>query len=169
MPAEVRFEGGESLDALARVMRKVGDGKDIKKRLAAALREAGQPVTDDMRSTLASKLPKRGGASRALTSKKRLFAVRNRLTSAESQGAGIKIVSTEKKHDYASLEKGTLRHPIYPGRRPRRSWRWEEQKVPTKDLLADVIADHESDFLEAAADAMLQAAREIEQTLNREV
>jgi len=165
---DFRIEGGKSLDALAKVLRKVGDGKELRKQLLAALREAGQPAADDMRTTLASKLPRRGGASKVLTKKKRTFAVRNRLSGSAAQSAGVRIVSTDAKHDYDSLERrGRLRHPIYPGDRPRRSWRWVEQKVPTEGVLEGVLHEHEPDFLAGIQKAMTDAAAAVEQAIER--
>lgn len=168
---DFRIEGMESLEALAKVMRKVGEGKEIRKELLAALRAAGQPTADDMRTGLAAKLPKRGGVSKFLTKKKRTFAVRNRLSSGAKESAGIRIVSTDKGHDYQSLERaGKLRHPAYPWRRrPRRSWRWVEQRVPTEGLLAGVMHEHEDEFLEGISDAMLEAAQAIERAIDKGV
>ncbi|MFD6176704.1 MULTISPECIES: hypothetical protein [unclassified Isoptericola] len=171
MGDDFRIEGMDSLEALAKVMRKVGDGKEIRKELLAALRAAGTPTADDMRTELAAKLPKRGGASKYLTKKKRTFAVRNRLSSSAKESAGIRIVSTDKGHDYNSLERrGTLRHPVYPWRRrPRRSWRWVEQKVPTAGLLEGVLDDHQDEFLDGIGEAMTAAAAAIEQAISKEV
>jgi hypothetical protein len=165
---DFRIEGGKSLDALAKTLRQVGDGKELRKQLLAALREAGQPVADDMRTELATKLPRRGGASKVLTKKKRTFAVRNRLSDSAKQSAGVRIVSTDDKHDYDSLERrGVLRHPAHPGRRPRRSWRWVEQKVPTAGLLEGVLTEHEPEFRDAIVTAMSDTAAAIEQAIER--
>lgn len=170
MADDFRIQGADSLEALARVMRKVGDGKEIRKELLAALRRAGQPTADGMRTALAAKLPKRGGASKLLTKKKRTFAVRNRLSSSAKESAGIRIVSADKSHDYQSLERaGRLRHPAHPGRRPRRDWRWVAQKVPTAGVLEGVLDEDQDEFLDAVGQAMTDAARAIEDQLNREV
>lgn len=170
MSDDFRVEGGKSLEALAKVMRRVGDGKELRKQLLASLREAGQPAADDMRTTLAAKLPKRGGASKLLTKKKRTFAVRNRLSTSAKESAGVRIVSTDDKHDYDSLERrGVLRHPAHPARRPRRSWRWVEQKVPTARVLEDVLREHEPDFLAGIETAMTQAAAAVQASIEREV
>ena len=166
MSDDYRIEGGKSLEALAKVMRKVGDGKELRRQLLAALREAGQPAADDMRTTLAAKLPKRGGASKVLTKKKRTFAVRNRLSSSGKDSAGVRILSTDDKHDYDSLERrGVLRHPVHPGRRPRRSWRWVEQKVPTAGVLEGVMREHEPEFLAGVESAMTRAAAAVEASI----
>jgi hypothetical protein len=167
---DFRIEGSDSLDALGKVLRKVGDGKEIRKELLAALRAAGTPAADGMRTALAAKLPKRGGASKLLTKKKRTFSVRNRLTSGAKESAGIRITSNDKTHDYRSLEVyGTLRHPVWPGRPPRRNVRWVEQKVPTKGVLEGVMDDHEPEFLDAIGTAMTEAASAIEAAISREV
>lgn len=166
----IRVDGAESLDALARVMRKVGDGKEIKKRLAAGLRDAARPAADEMGEALRAKLPKRGGAARAIAGKKRAFTVRNRLVSGSTNSAGVRIASVDRDRDYGSLEdKGILRHPKWPGRRPRRTWRWDEQKVPTKGLLEGVFEQHQPEMLENVAEAMAEAARDVEASLNRGV
>lgn len=165
-----RIEGGDALRDLAKVMRKVPGGGELRKALLAGLRAAAQPAADDMRTTLAARLPKRGGAGKALTKKKRTFAVRNRLSDSDKTSAGVRIMSTDDVHDYASLEdRGRLRHPVHPGNRPRRSWRWVEQKVPTEGLLADVLHAHEGQMLEGITDAMNDAALAVEAALDRGV
>lgn len=170
MADDYRIEGGEALKDLAQVMRKVAGGQELRKQLLAALREAGQPAAEDMRTTLAARLPQRGGVAKALTKKKRTFAVRNRLSDSAKVSAGVRIVSTDDKHDYTSLEsRGVLRHPAHPGRRSRRSWRWVEQDVTTKGLLADVLDQHQGQFLDGIEQAMVQTAEAVERALEREV
>ncbi len=168
MSERYRVEGAESLAALAKVMRKVGGGQALRKELLSALREAGQPAADDMRTALAGKLPKRGGASKLLTKKKRTFAVRNRLSDSAKQSAGVRIVSTDATHDYQSLERrGVLRHPAHPGRRPRKSWRWVEQKVPTAGVLDAELQRHEPKFRDAVEVAMTKAAASVAASIER--
>lgn len=168
MADDFRVEGGRSLEALAKALRRVGDGKELRKQLLAGLREAGQPAAEDMRTALAAKLPRRGGAARLLTKKKRTFAVRNRLSSSGKQSAGVRIVSTDGKRDYDSLERrGVLRRPVYPGDRPRRSWRWVEQKVPTSGVLEGVLREHEPQFVAGVERAMSDAAAAVEQAIER--
>ncbi|MFJ2297388.1 hypothetical protein [Oerskovia paurometabola] len=170
MAGDFRVEGAQSLAALAKAMRRVGGGKELRKQLLSALREAGEPVADEMRTALAAKLPSRGGAAKLLTKKKKTFAVRNRLSDSAKQSAGVRIVSTDATHDYQSLERrGALRHPAHPGRRPRRSWRWVEQKVPTAGVLEGVLSQHEPRLRGAVEAAMVHTAQSLAQAIEREV
>jgi hypothetical protein len=164
---DFRIEGSDALNALGKTLGKIGDGKEIREALHKALLAAGQPTADDMRATLGTKLPKRGGASRLLTKKKKTFAVRKRLTSSRREAANVRITSNDKTHDYRSLEVyGTLRHPVWPGRPPRRNARWVEQKVPTKGVLEGVMDDHQDEFVEQIGRAMQRTAKAIEKSLD---
>ncbi|MEU4386770.1 hypothetical protein [Promicromonospora sp. NPDC023805] len=165
MVGDVRIEGVAEFNRLAKAMKGTDVGKEIRKGLLGALRDAAQPVADDMRTRLAAALPSRGGASKAFTKKKKTLAVRNRLSDSSKQTAGVRIVSTDE-HDYDSLERrGVLRHPKWPGDRPARSWRWAEQKVPTQGVLEDALQAGESDLLAAVEDATTAAAAAIERAI----
>lgn len=167
MVGSVKIEGADSFDRLARALRTVEAGKELRKALLSNLRAAAQPVADDMRDQLRAALPQRGGVAKLLTKKKRTIAVRNRLGGEE---AGMRLISTEA-HDYSALERrGVLRHPKWPGNRPRRSWRWQPQEVPSaRGALADALARGESSLLDAVADAVTETAEAIEAEIAREV
>ncbi|MFI6428466.1 hypothetical protein [Promicromonospora sp. NPDC050880] len=170
MPADVRIQGVETFNKLAKALKTVDAGKEIRKALLANLRAAAQPVADNMRSALAKALPSRGGASKAFTKKKRTLAVRNRLSDSGEQTAGVRIISTDDKHDYRSLEeRGVLRHPKWPGDRPRRDWRWAEQSVPTAGVLERELQAGESELLDGVADAVTEAAAAIERAIEGSV
>lgn len=161
-----RVDGADALTGLAKVLRKVRDGKEIRKALLAGLREAGRPTTERMRDELASRLPARGGAARALTSRQRTFSVRNRLS---GKNAGISIEAA-KGHNYRSLEvDGVLRHPKWPGDRPRKSWRWDALKTPTQGAMEAVVKANEDEFLSGIADAIDDARQAMESAVRREV
>jgi len=166
---DVRIEGVDEFNRLAKALKSVDTGKEIRKELLAALRDAAQPVADDMRKRLAGALPSRGGAAKAFTKKKKTLAVRNRLSDSSKQTAGVRIVSSDE-HDYDSLERrGVLRHPKWPGNRPSRSWRWAEQRVPTQGVLEDALQAGESELLDGVTDAVAAAAKAIERQIEGSV
>jgi len=166
---DVRIQGVEAFNRLAKALKTVDTGKEIRKELLAKLRDAAQPVADDMRTRLAAALPSRGGAAKAFTKKKSTLAVRNRLSDSSKQTAGVRIISSDA-HDYRSLEdRGVLRHPKWPGNRPSRSWRWAEQKVPTAGVLEDALRAGESELLDGVADAVTDAAAAIERAIEGSV
>lgn len=140
-----RVDGAEALRTVAKLLREQGDGKELKKQLAKELRQIAVPLSDLMREALANKLPQRGGAARSFRNAR--WSVRNRFS---GENAGVRITSN-KKHDYASLERrGRLRHPVWadPGR-TRRNWRWVDQKVPTQGLYAQLVEEQEPEMVAA--------------------
>lgn len=169
MVGDVRIEGVAAFNKLAKALKTVDAGKELRKELLANLRAAAQPVADNMRTRLAAALPSRGGAAKAFTKKKKTLAVRNRLSDSSEQTAGVRIISADD-HDYRSLEeRGVLRHPKWPGNRPARSWRWAEQRVPTQGVLEDALQAGESQLLDGVADAVTAAAKAIEREIEGSV
>lgn len=150
MPAGdiIRVNGVDTLREIGRALKEAGDGKEIKRELTRELRKAGKPAAEDMRSTLASRLPHGGGLAVLFTKKK--FSVRNRLSGAN---AGVRI-STGKKHQFAQVEDtGVLRHPVFA--QEGRDWLWVAQSVTgAKGVLGETFADHTDEFAKAAASAL---------------
>lgn len=169
MAGEVRIDGVAEFNRLAKAIKTVDTGKEIRKELLAALRDAAKPVAAAMRDDLAAALPKRGGAAKAITKKKSTMAVRNRLSDSSKETAGVRIISNDE-HDYRSLEeRGVLRHPKWPGNRPARSWRWAEQKVPTSGVMERALQAGESELLDGVQAATEAAAKAIEREIEGSV
>jgi hypothetical protein len=158
MAVDFETDGPEALRNLARLLRTQSDGKELKKKFVRELRTAGKPAADALRAALIEGLPKRGGAARSFRNAR--WGARNRLT---GENAGIRMVSN-KKHDYASINRGRLRHPAYPDpARPRKDWRWADQQVPAlRDFFDETIDELRPEMREAILRAIDSLLDEIE-------
>lgn len=159
MAVDFETDGPEALRNLSRLLRTQADSKELKKGFVRELRKAGKPTTDALREALIESLPKRGGAARSFRNAR--WGVRNRLT---GENAGIRMASN-KKHDYVSVNKGRLRHPVFPDpARPRKDWRWIDQQVPAAKDFFDTTAD---EYTPEMREAILRAIDDLLDQIER--
>jgi hypothetical protein len=118
MPVEVRIEGGEALERVARRLKAAGD-KGLRKKLLAGIRRATRPLHKDIKAAAMRELPARGGLNRFVASTKFSTKVRT-----SGRNVGVRIVAVKVGHDIRAIDRGRVRHPVWGNRR-----RWVNQRV----------------------------------------
>jgi hypothetical protein len=155
-------DGPEALRALARVFDEVEDGRELRKGLLKQLRTVGKPTAAALQAATVSRLPSRGGAQASFRRPK--FSIRTRLT---GENASVRIQSS-KGHTWRALEdRGQLRHPVFPGDRPRAQWTWAGQRVPTAGVQAAELEDHLDEFRDGVLEAINDTADQIAADINK--
>lgn len=118
MPADLRIEGTEQLERVARRLKDLGDG-ELRKELYRAIQRATKPLKAKAKDAALRDLPQRGGLNKWVASSK--FSTRTR---GGGRNPGVKIVAKKGTHDLRALDRGRLRHPVYGNRRV-----WVNQSV----------------------------------------
>lgn len=156
MGDSLRIEGADAMKAVASALKKAENGREVRKHLLSELRKAGKPAADKMLDGLREALPKKGGANRMVPPKR--IAVRNRLN---GKNAGIQL-DTLEAHDYQSIEHdGQLRHPKWPGHRPKADWRWAVTPIGRANVMHEAVEGELPRFLDAVGTALNDAMREL--------
>lgn len=156
-------DGPDALRGLSRAFKDAEDGKELRKQLVRRLRDAGKPTAAALQAATVAHLPTRGGVARTFTRPK--YSIRNRLT---GENASVRITSS-KKHSWRGLEeKGELRHPVFPGGRPRVEWVWASQHVPTQGVQAVELADHIDEFRDGVMAAINDAAAALTRSIEKD-
>lgn len=135
--ADFQVRGGDQLASLAKSLRQLDSSGEIKKQLARELREAGKPIAPDVKANLA-RLPRRGGLAADVTRRVKV-GIRN---SFSGEKAGVRLEAKHPTVDLASVEDGILRRT--------------GQRV-AGDSVADAVAAHQSQLLDACLDAVERA------------
>jgi hypothetical protein len=121
--------GAEDLGVLAKRLKEVGD-KELKKELLRGIRAGTKGTHAKIRASARMNLPKRGGLAEIIAKSK--ISTKTRMS---GRWTGINIKATSK-HDVASMNRGSLRHPIFG-----RSGKWDEQPVPVGWFTHPIEAD----------------------------
>lgn len=111
--------GARQLDTVARVLTEKGNSAALKRRMTKALNSTADPLKRDQLQSLASGLPKRGGASAQVSSE-------TRITVQTSYVRGtVTLVDRWPGHDMTAIDRGSLRHPLYGNRE-----HWFDTAIP---------------------------------------
>ena len=154
---DMRVQGADELAALAKRLKEVGD-KDLRKELYRGLARAAKPMKAAGQKAALESLPKKGGLAGKVA--KARYSTRTRST---GQMVGVRVTAKGPKNeagqeiDIRSLNRGRLRHPVFPKKhQERKDWTWADQRVPdywwtdamqiaadeeVRDALLQVIAD----------------------------
>jgi hypothetical protein len=128
----IRVTGEEKLTRLAAVLADHADGKALKNKLRKGIRAETGDITKDQRASLASGLPKRGGAAATISGESK-FSTR---TGLAGRGVSVDIVDSWKGHDMPAIDDGTLRHPLYGNRK-----HWYDTRIK-RNLLTKPFLKH---------------------------
>lgn len=109
MAGDFEVRGAEDLRELNARIRSHADRKAIQRELYAGLNRATKGIRDDQKASIPASLPSRGGLASLVHGSARL-STRMRHSGAS---AGIRIQATDKQHDLARMNAGSLRHPVY--------------------------------------------------------
>ena len=111
------IRGAEDLEKVARRLKDLAGGNELKKELLRGIRETNKPTIAKIRQSAAESLPRRGGLA-ALVAKGPI-GTRTRLS---GNSAGVTIQRKRGR----SLNEGRLRHPVFRNREV-----WVQQRVAT--------------------------------------
>lgn len=150
----------EGLDALSRALRQESDGKDLRKELAANMREALKPAAAEAKSAALS-IPSGGSASSSSPALRPAIAKKIRpevKLGGRWSGARIKARKTRNIRNF----------PNAPKRTQQASWRtrifgsntWREQRGKL-DWFDDSMQGNAARYRDAVLDAMENMARRI--------
>ena len=116
--ADLRVEGADKFDVLAKALKRIGD-KGLSKELYAGLNRATKPLKEAAKESAGENLPRRGGLN------KRVAKARLSTRRRGGRNPGVRIVAK----GMAQLERidklGRVRHPV-GGHRDR----WVDQEIP---------------------------------------
>lgn len=116
---EIRIEGAEKLQQVAKQLRAAGEqGKGLRRELLRGIRAAAAPLKPEIAESALRVLPRRGGLA-ALVAGSR-FGVRTR---TGGNAVGVRVVATSRV-GVARIDDGSVRHPVF-GHRDR----WVTEKV----------------------------------------
>ena len=137
MALSIRTTGGEHLASLRQVLRETGN-KGLGKQMGRALRRATVPLGKAVRAEVPKAVPS-GYAPLLSKSLRFRTAVRSQRDTARVEWQ-VHAVGKQEKRDLPSLNRGTLRHPLFGNRH-----HWYAQKVrrgvvdrPADRLMPDV-------------------------------
>lgn len=98
--------GAEDMAVLSRRLKEAGS-RDLTRELRAGLQRAAKPAKEDVRRSLASRLPHRGGLAAQMAGSR--ISLR---ATGSGRSPGVRIVANSP-HDLRSMDKGTLNHPVF--------------------------------------------------------
>ena len=110
----IEIRGAEQLATLSKRLKEAGD-KDLKKELSAGIRQAMEPLKQEVRQSALRTLPQRGGLARR-TAKTSLRVTRS--------ARGIRLVG-KSSDSIRRMNSGTIRHPVFGNRSV-----WVDQRIP---------------------------------------
>lgn len=125
MVAEIRITGAESLRALGKDLKAMGEeGKGFRKELLKSMRVGAKPLVEATRASARANLPKKGGLNEFIATSK--IATRNSLAGNK---VGTRIVAKKAGgskgfHDLEAMDAGSFRHPVHGNRKV-----WVQQSV----------------------------------------
>lgn len=149
MGVDLRVEGADDFQRVARELREVGD-VELRRELYRGIERAVKPLKEAARDAARQRLPHRGGLAEKVAKSK--FSTRRR----SGRDPGIKIVAKDPI-DLASIDRGRLRHPVFGNRRV-----WVNQSVPAgwfTDAMEKGAADVRRELLEVLGDVEKKLAR----------
>jgi hypothetical protein len=159
--AESDVTGLEQLRTAARMLKAMGtEGKGLRRELYAGLNRATKPVRADMKASIPSSLPSRGGLA-DLATKSTSLSTSTR-TGVNTVGVRIRVKS--KVQQLRRMDKsGEFRHPVYG----RRKSRWVTQSAGVNRGFLDDSFDRGKPEAKAAIVESLDAvARKIAAAVN---
>ena len=116
-------DGARQLRMLARDLDRAG--KELRRELPKALRDAARPMTEAIVKEALETLPKRGGFAEYIAKASITVSTRTGVSSASVRLVGRKRkAGSEPQVDLPAVNRGRLRHPTY-GHSP-----WVTQMVP---------------------------------------
>lgn len=144
---DLRIEGAEQLDALARRLKAAGDG-GLRRELLAGIRRAAAPLPSAARASALTTLPTAGGlAGRVAASR---MAIRTRLTGAN---LGVRV-EAKSLWGLRAMDAGTVRHPVF-GRGA-----WVTQPI-ADGWFSAAMKERAGDVQMEVRDAMERVARQV--------
>lgn len=111
--------GSAQLRAIARQLKDVANGRELKLEMTRGLRAGAAPLVADVKRAAEEKLPKRGGLNKKVAKERVTVSVR---TGAKT--AGVRL--TTKAPSTAETDQGFVRHPLPGNDRSR----WVTQSIP---------------------------------------
>lgn len=130
-----------------------GAEKKVQNAIRKALREAGKPLAASVIREGSEPMPARGGLRAQLQQGKPSVLS----TFGKTPRVTLKL-ATRKGHGLDTINRGVLRHPVYPHGSDRKKWKWTRQNVPGGTYTAA--------FEKHAPDVRRQALKAMEQTLD---
>jgi hypothetical protein len=106
---DVRVEGTEQLERLAKAVKLYGD-KELRKDMLRALRNAAKPMALAIKDQARDDLPHTGGLNEFVAS-----ASISPRTRTSGKSAGVRITGRKSGHDLDAINRGRVRHPVYGG------------------------------------------------------
>lgn len=119
MGDDFRVMGADSLAAVARDIKAVAD-RDLKRKMLAGMRHAGEPMKDAARAAARERLPHTGGLNEFVAAS--TFSIRTRTT---GKNVGVRLQGAKKGHDLKATDRGKLRRPVFG-----HTDRWVLQQIP---------------------------------------
>lgn len=116
MDVDLRVEGAEQLEALARRLKEIG-GKDLRRALLRGIERAVKPVKAAALVSARESLPRKGGLNERVA--KSRLSTKRRLS---GQDVSVRLVASGG--DLRRLDEGRVRHPVFGHRKV-----WVTQEV----------------------------------------
>lgn len=116
----MQIRGAQDVAVLAAKLKAAGNGA-LKREMLREMRNGAKPLIPAAKRSAANHLP--SGYNDEVTTEK--FVVRTRTS---GRNPGVRVLSVSHR-DLMSLDRGILRHPVWP-KGDRRSWRWVNQAIP---------------------------------------
>lgn len=149
MSVDIRIQGADQLEALAKALKAAGNN-ELRKELLAGIRAAAKPTVADVKANLGAHLPRRGGFAAIMA--RSSIGVRTRTS---GQNTGVRIQAKHSKHDLVAIDRGILRHPVFGNRD-----RWVTQTI-VPGLVSNPIEDAKPRIRTGVLEAMENTARKI--------
>lgn len=105
---EVRVQGAQQLERVARALKEAGD-KKLRSELNKALKQAAEPITAASRARALVTLPRHGGLAARAAGAPQKVSVR-----ASGKQAGVRIGVAGR--GIAGSDRGVVRHPVFGNR-----------------------------------------------------
>lgn len=120
-----RTDGADDLDRIAAALKQAADG-DLQKAVSGAIREIARPLGSEVLEEAVDEFPHGGGFAAYLASKGKVLVS----NSLRGRIASVEVIFRNKGVQFAALEKGRFRHPVWArSSETRRQWTWVDQNV----------------------------------------
>jgi hypothetical protein len=147
---DIVIVGANQLDALSKRLKAAGsEGKQLRKELLKAIRDAAKPAVGDVKRSVDQRIPSSGGLARKVRVG---IGVRTR---ASGPKTGVRIVA-RNKINVEALNAGRLRHPVFGNTNV-----WVQQRVEPGWFTKPIEA-RQDEIRGSVVDAIDRIARKVE-------
>ena len=154
-------EGGADLSRLAKRLREAGtEGQGLRRNLMSAISDAAKPLAAEIADPghLAEYMPDRYAAILGGD-----LSVKVQRSFSGDPKVTIRAQARAHRRKIKLLDNGTINHPKWPGRRPRRDWNWQNGQTGgmKAGFFSDVAKKHAPEIRDKVMQALTETARSI--------